>query len=72
MSKVEHPAHYNQGKIECWDYLVSHNFGFLDGNIIKYVTRFKYKNGVEDLYKAQQYLEKLIAVTTQSQEESNS
>lgn len=60
-SKVEHPQHYNKG-IECWDYVVSHNMGFLEGNVIKYVTRYKHKNGLEDLKKAKQYLDKLIEV----------
>ena len=57
--KVKHPTHYNKG-IEMWDYAHSHNLSFFEGNIIKYVTRWKYKNGVEDLYKAKEYLDKLI------------
>lgn len=56
---IEHPLHYTQG-IECWDYIVSHSMGYLEGNIIKYVTRYKDKNGAEDLRKAQAYLNKLI------------
>ena len=63
MSKemIVHPVHYNQG-IECWDYTTSHNMGFLDGNVVKYVTRFRHKNGMQDLLKARQYLDKLIEV----------
>ena len=57
--KIEHPSHYNKG-IEMWDYAHSHNLSFFEGNIVKYVTRWKQKNGIEDLYKAQQYLDKLI------------
>ena len=34
--------------------------GYLEGNIIKYVTRYKEKNGIEDLHKAEWYLAKLI------------
>ena len=66
MSKeqVVHPKHYNQG-IECWDYTTSHNMGFLDGNVVKYVTRFRHKNGLQDLHKAKQYLDKLIEVEEQ-------
>ena len=45
-----------------WDYAHSHNLNFFDGNIVKYVTRWKHKNGVEDLYKAKQYLDKLIGL----------
>jgi len=57
--QVEHPNHYNQG-IEMWDYAYSHNLDFFEGNIVKYVTRWRHKNGLQDLYKAKQYLDKLI------------
>jgi hypothetical protein len=57
--EIKHPKHYTQG-IECWDYIVSHDMSYLEGNVIKYVTRYKDKNGIQDLYKAKQYLEKLI------------
>jgi hypothetical protein len=56
---VIHPDHYNKG-IECWDYTTSHDMNFLQGNVVKYVTRYKQKNGLQDLEKAMQYLEKLI------------
>jgi len=59
--KIEHPPHYNRG-IEMWDYAHSQNLSFFEGNIVKYVTRWKDKNGIEDLYKAKQYLDKLIEV----------
>lgn len=58
--KVKNPIYYNKG-IECWDYIVSHNMGFLEGNIVKYVTRYKGKNGKADLLKAREYLDKLIS-----------
>ena len=54
--------HYMDRCIQPWDYIVSNDLGFLEGNIIKYVTRWKYKNGVDDLRKAQHYLAKLIEV----------
>lgn len=56
---IEHPQHYTQG-IEMWDYAYSQNFDFFEGNVIKYVTRWKHKNGIEDLYKAKAYLDRLI------------
>jgi hypothetical protein len=59
--QVEHPKHYNLG-IEMWDYAVSHDLNFLEGNVVKYVTRWRHKNGIQDLYKAKQYLDKLIEV----------
>ena len=54
------PDHYTRGGIEPLDYIFSNGMSFLEGNIIKYVTRYKYKNGVEDLRKAKVYLERLI------------
>lgn len=52
-------------KIEVWDFVISQNLGFLDGNIVKYVCRYKEKNGLEDLKKARQYLDKLISLNEQ-------
>jgi hypothetical protein len=54
-------AHY-VSSIQPWDYILSHGLGYLEGNIIKYVTRYRKKNGVQDLQKALHYLEKLIEV----------
>tara|TARA_R100000805_G_C3562353_1_gene70793 strand:- start:420 stop:626 length:207 start_codon:yes stop_codon:yes gene_type:complete len=62
-NKVEHPNHYNQG-IEMWEYAMSHNLDFMEGNIVKYVTRWRHKNGIEDLLKAKQYLDKLVEKNT--------
>ena len=63
---VNHPPHYNQKGIECIDAIeAATNEGFefyLQGNIMKYLWRYKYKNGVEDLKKAQWYLSKLIGI----------
>lgn len=53
--------HY-RGAIQTWDYIVANDLGFLEGNIVKYVTRFRKKNGIQDLEKAQHYLQKLIEV----------
>lgn len=57
--------HYKSQAIQPWDFIVSNNIGFLAGNVIKYVTRFEKKNGVEDLKKARHYLDKLIEVESQ-------
>lgn len=48
--------------IEPWDYITLNNLGYLEGNIIKYITRYKSKNGIKDLEKAKHYLEKLIEI----------
>lgn len=62
---VNKPSHYNNGNIECIDYieqqLSPEEFkGYLLGNVIKYTHRHKYKNGLEDLKKAQWYQNKYI------------
>jgi len=59
MDNVKAPAHYTKG-IETMDYINSWDMSFMEGNIIKYVTRYKYKNGLEDLKKAHEYLTRLI------------
>ena len=63
---VNHPPHYNQRSIECIDAIeAATDLGFeyyLQGNIIKYIWRYRYKNGVEDLKKAKWYLDKLIEI----------
>jgi hypothetical protein len=53
-------SHYVGKKIQPWDYIIANNLGYLEGNIIKYISRYKDKNGLEDVLKAKQYIEKLI------------
>ena len=50
-------SHYKQFNIQPTEYILANNLGFLEGNVIKYVTRYKYKNGVEDIDKAIHYLQ---------------
>jgi len=61
---VNHPAHYNQGGIECIEAikaaLVDGFPDYLRGNVIKYLWRYKEKGGVEDLRKSAWYLDRLI------------
>jgi hypothetical protein len=59
--------HYIEKSIQPWDFIVGNNMGYLEGNIIKYVSRYKEKNGVQDLIKASHYLDKLIEVTINEQ-----
>jgi hypothetical protein len=42
------------------DFIYENNLGYIEGNVIKYVTRHRAKNGAEDLLKAIHYLELLI------------
>ena len=55
-------THYKDKAIQPWDYIVANELGYLEGNIVKYVSRWKDKGGLDDLKKAQHYLAKLIEV----------
>lgn len=56
---VNHPSHYNQGKIEVIDAIEDWKLGFNDGNAIKYIARAKFKGKFEeDIKKAIWYLER--------------
>ncbi|RQW09961.1 DUF3310 domain-containing protein [Paenibacillus rhizophilus] len=63
---VNRPKHYTSGKVECIDAIESAiagldaNEAFLTGQVLKYMWRWKYKNGAEDLNKANWYLQRLI------------
>jgi hypothetical protein len=54
--------HYKQFRIEPWDAIIDWNLGYLDGNAVKYLSRWRHKNGIEDLKKARHYIDKLIEV----------
>lgn len=69
---VNHPSHYCVGGIECIDVIRATTKGmpafdaFCQGNAIKYLFRWQYKNGVEDLKKARWYIDKLIEIQESS------
>lgn len=67
MDNVNHPSHYNRHGVETIDMIKTkltkeEYIGFLKGNIIKYLDRYEFKNGEEDLKKAQWYANELIAL----------
>ena len=61
---VNHPEHYTSGNIECLDAIkaaLGDNYKYyVQGNVLKYIWRFNHKNGLQDLQKAQFYLNDLI------------
>lgn len=71
IDNVNNPQHYNSGKVECIDALDSATVNktgieaICVANIIKYLWRYEQKNGVEDVKKAQWYINKLIGVLEQ-------
>ena len=55
------PLHYeNSTEIDVIDFCNIYKLDFIEGNIIKYIVRYKKKNGSKDLYKAKDYLDRLI------------
>lgn len=60
--EVTNPKHYDRVGfgIQPLEYITANELDFLEGNIIKYVSRYPHKGGVNDLLKARTYLEKLI------------
>ena len=60
---VNHPYHYNKGKIECIDYILDQELNFCRGNAVKYIVRAGLKDKskeIEDLQKAVFYLNREI------------
>ncbi len=61
---VNKPPHYNQGGMEAIDYIKQQlgegNVDYCEGNVLKYLHRWRYKNGLQDLQKAQWYLNKMV------------
>ena len=61
MSNVEHPVHYNSGKIEVIDAIEDWKLNFNRGNVVKYVARAgKKSDEIEDLKKAEFYIKREI------------
>ena len=61
IEKINHPSHYNIGKIEAIDFLEDQKLGFHLGNAIKYICRAPYKNEeLIDLSKAIWYISRRI------------
>jgi len=52
--------HYKSKKIQPITFILENELGFCEGNIIKYITHYKDKNGIEDLKKARHYIDFLI------------
>ena len=60
--EVTNPKHYDKVGfgIQTLEYIIANELDFLEGNVIKYVSRYPHKGGVNDLLKARPYIEKLI------------
>lgn len=52
--------HYKSKAVQPWDFIAANQLGYFEGNVVKYVSRWRDKGGPADLLKAKHYLEKLI------------
>lgn len=57
------PGYYHKGGTDTIQFCIENDLDFLQGNVIKYVVRYKEKNGLEDLKKAKEYLDRIIENT---------
>lgn len=57
MNKKTDPKHYSKWDVEPIDFIMRNKLPYAEGNVIKYIMRYKDKNGLEDLEKAKRYIE---------------
>lgn len=60
LDRQEGGGHYKDQPIQPVEYIHANGIGYFEGNVIKYVSRWRKKNGLEDLKKAKHYIELLI------------
>lgn len=61
LEDIKKPSRYNKrGELECWDVILDQEMNFLEGSVLKYLWRYKEKNGIHDLEKAKVYIDKII------------
>ena len=61
--------HYKQGSIQPIEYIYANKLGYIEGCVIKYITRYKLKNGKEDLEKIKHYIDLLIELEYSEKDE---
>jgi len=60
MDNIKNPPHYANKEIEPFDYIIANGLTYCEGNVVKYITRWRGKGGLEDLKKAKQYIDFII------------
>jgi hypothetical protein len=70
MSDPIDPNHYNRLAIQPRDYITKNNLGYNEGNIVKYISRWRLKGGLNDLKKAQNYINYLIKLVEEHQKKT--
>ena len=72
VNNIQHGGtHYKEKSVQPWDYIAANGLGYFEGNVVKYVSRWRDKGGVEDLRKARHYLDKLIELETRDVGKTN-
>lgn len=66
LAKQEGGDHYKKLVIQPVEYIHRNGIGYMEGNVIKYVSRWREKNGLQDLEKAKHYIELLIEMETRN------
>ena len=62
---VNSPKHYTQGDMEVITAIEGLGLDYHQGNVLKYISRYRFKNGMEDLQKAKWYVDRLIYIYEQ-------
>ena len=57
---IQNPPHYANNEIEPIDYIIANKLTYCEGNVVKYITRWRGKGGIEDLKKAKPYIDFII------------
>ena len=65
------PQHYRQGEIEVIDFILDQKMDYLTASVQKYLSRWRFKDGICDLRKARWFLDKLIEQQLENSEEDN-
>ena len=72
VNNIQHGGtHYKDKLVQPWDYIAANGLGYFEGNVVKYVSRWREKGGVEDLRKPRHYLDKLIELETRNAGKTN-
>ena len=61
-------SHYKDKAIQPVEYIHANHLGFCEGNVVKYVSRWRQKNGIADLEKARHYLDLLIELESSAKQ----
>ena len=59
-SNVYKPEHYARWRVEPITFIMQNELPYAEGNVVKYIMRWRYKNGLEDLLKARRYIDMII------------